>query len=107
MPALEAVFFDVDGVLLDSLPQHLAFCELKARDYGLFYLRMPSKSEFKSMVARGVSVSPMLNFFLAVGFPPSLAERAVKDYERDFFRRFPPKPFQGIGKMLTLLILLC
>ena len=29
------VFFDVDGVLLDSLPKHLAICADKAREYGV------------------------------------------------------------------------
>jgi beta-phosphoglucomutase-like phosphatase (HAD superfamily) len=46
MSGLQAVFFDVDGVLLDSLPQHLAFCRAKAEKYGL-HLRIPTVEEFK------------------------------------------------------------
>jgi phosphoglycolate phosphatase-like HAD superfamily hydrolase len=102
MPALRAVFFDVDGVLLDSLPQHLAFCELKSREYRLD-VRMPSVQEFKTLVSRGVPVSPMLNFFLAVGFPEASARRAVREYEREFSVLFPPKLFSGVDKMLAQL----
>jgi phosphoglycolate phosphatase-like HAD superfamily hydrolase len=95
-----AVFFDVDGVLLDSLPQHLSFCELKATEYGLEKVRVPSSHEFKNMVRNGVRVSPMINFFLSVGFPRSQADRAVREYDRDFAIQFPPKQFAGIGEML-------
>lgn len=98
-----AVFFDVDGVLLDSLPQHLAYCTQKAQEYGLFRVRIPSVSDFKRLVARGTPVSPMINFFLAVGFPPELAERADNDYRREFSEEFPSKPFAGIGEMLEKL----
>ncbi len=97
---LRAVFFDVDGVLLDSLPQHLAFCAEKARQYGLFELQMPTVAVFKRMVKHGISVSPMLNFFLAVGFPPPLAKRGVEEYEREFSRGHRPEPFPGIEAML-------
>ncbi|MGZ5267125.1 MAG: hypothetical protein ACXWCC_10055, partial [Caldimonas sp.] len=52
------VFFDVDGVLLDSLPQHLAICSDKAREYGL-RLSIPDVQGFRRLVAAGVKVSPM------------------------------------------------
>ena len=45
----------------------------------------------------------MLRFFLAVGFAPALAERAVADYEREFVQRCPPAPFPGIEAMLQRL----
>lgn len=97
-----AVFFDVDGVLLDSLPQHLRYCELKAREYGLG-LRMPDIAEFRDAISRGLRVSPMLHFFLAVGFPPKLAEQAVEAYKVEFVQRCPPPPFPGIADMLRRL----
>jgi beta-phosphoglucomutase-like phosphatase (HAD superfamily) len=34
-PSLAAVFFAVDGVLIDSLPQHLQICRDKAAELGL------------------------------------------------------------------------
>ena len=99
---LRAVFFDVDGVLLDSLPQHLRYCALKAREYGL-HLQLPRTDELREAISRGLRVSPMLRFFLAVGFPPALAERGVADYEREFMQRCPPPPFAGIGACLERL----
>ena len=94
------MFFDVDGVLLDSLPQHLKFCADKAREYGLMQLAIPSPAELRQMVRSGVAVSPMLNMLLAVGFPPPLAQRAVEDYERQFMANYRPEPFPGIEPML-------
>lgn len=97
-----AVFFDVDGVLMDSLPQHLRICRDKAREFGLA-LAIPDPDEFRRMVARGTQVSPMLNFFLAVGFSERDAQRAVEDYEREFMSRYRPGLFAGVGRMLEKL----
>jgi phosphoglycolate phosphatase len=99
---LGAVFFDVDGVLIDSLPQHLAICRDKAIQFGL-NLRMPTIEEFREMVRRGVKVSPMRDFFLAVGFPESLADRAVIDYQNEFMEHYKPQPFVGTDKLLSRL----
>ena len=96
------VFFDVDGVLLDSLPQHLAMCSDKAREYGL-ELQVPDLQQFRRMVASGVKVSPMLDFFLAIGFPPHLARQAVDAYESEFAQRYPSHLFAGIDLMLQRL----
>jgi phosphoglycolate phosphatase-like HAD superfamily hydrolase len=98
-----AVFFDVDGVLVDSLPQHLQMCHDKAVEFGL-KLRIPSVDEFRQLVRRGTKVSPMRYFFVAVGFPEDLAARAVADYERDFIQRYRPKMFPGTDKMLNTLV---
>jgi len=100
---LQAVFLDVDGVLLDSLPQHLQICRDKAREYGLHALRIPDVDAFRQMVASGVRVSPMLDFFLALGFPSALAVRAVADYEHEFMQRYRPAPFPGVDAMLQRL----
>ena len=100
---LRAAFFDADGVLIDSLPQHLRFCADKAREYGLRELQMPSVETFKQMVGRGVSASPMLNFFLAVGFPAPQASRGVRDYQLQFMSHYRPDKYPGIDAMLARL----
>jgi len=99
---LRAVFLDVDGVLLDSLPQHLAICADKAREYGL-HLQIPDVVTFRQMVAAGVKVSPMLEFFRAVGFPDDAAARATVDYGREFMTNYRPSTFPGIDAMLARL----
>ncbi len=102
IPALQAVFFDVDGVLIDSLPQHLQICRDKAAEFGL-RLDVPTVEEFRDLVRRGVKVSPMREFFMAVGFPARDAELAVADYEREFTALYRPRPFPGIDRMLRTL----
>jgi len=100
---LRAVFFDVDGVLLDSLSQYLQFYNDKAREYGLQGLQLPTVAAFKRMLGRGVGFSSMLDLLLAGGFPPPLAKRGMKDYERVFVQRYRPAPFPGIQHMLKRL----
>lgn len=103
MPAkIAGVFFDIDGVLLDSLPQHLQICRDEAAKFGLT-LAIPSVAEFRQRVSAGMKVSPMFYFFLAVGFPKGVAARAVEDYQRDFARHYRPKPFAGVEAMLPAL----
>ena len=97
-----AVFFDVDGVLVDSLPQHLQICHDKAIEFGL-KLKIPTVDEFRQLIRRGTKVSPMHYFFLAVGFPEDFAARAVADYEREFMQRYRPKTFVGTSEMLKTL----
>jgi phosphoglycolate phosphatase len=96
---VKAVLFDVDGVLLDSLPEHLRICRDKATEFGL-KLTIPTVDEFRNLVVSGVKVSPMLYFFLAVGFPPELAQQADEDYRKDFAAKYPPKVFAGVDIML-------
>jgi N-acetyl-D-muramate 6-phosphate phosphatase len=100
--SVASVFFDVDGVLIDSLPQHLQICRDKATEFGLSIL-IPNEAEFRTMVARGAKVSPMYYFFVTVGFPHDLAQKAVEDYERDFAERYRPQLFGGVTKTLSLL----
>jgi beta-phosphoglucomutase-like phosphatase (HAD superfamily) len=92
-----AVFFDVDGVLIDSLPQHLQICHDKAAEFGL-NLRIPTVEEMRRIISRGAKVSPMSEFFRAVGFPETLIKRAVDDYEREFMQRYRPRAFPGVNE---------
>lgn len=96
-------FFDVDGVLLDSLPQHLAFCRDRAREYGLENVRVPTIPDFRKLISAGVRVSPMYEFLVAVGFPPQWARHGVADYDRDFMKGYQPQPFDGVAELLKSL----
>jgi phosphoglycolate phosphatase-like HAD superfamily hydrolase len=96
------VLFDVDGVLLDSLGPHLQICEDKGREYGLD-LRIPTKDELCAMIKAGVPISPMIDFFKAVGFPDHLAEKADAEYQRIFTTHYAPRPYPGIHEALEAL----
>lgn len=100
MSAIRLVLFDVDGVLLDSLIPHLEICEDKKREFGL-EISIPSASELKVMARRGVRISPMKCFFMAVGFPPDLAERADRQYQRVFQQKYAPAAFPHVDRMLA------
>lgn len=99
---MQAIFFDVDGVLIDSLEAHLAVCRDKSREFGL-NLDVPQAAQLRERVARGAVISPMKQMFRAVGFPEPLAERADRDYRREFAQRYPVKPFPGAKEMLAML----
>lgn len=102
MNGVKAVLFDVDGVLLDSLTPHLKICEDKSREYGLG-LKIPNASDFKVMVRKGIRISPMKYFFLAVGFPEEFAEKANQQYQRVFMQAYAPVPFPGVHETLKAL----
>jgi phosphoglycolate phosphatase len=94
----DAVFFDVDGVLLDSLPPHLAFCRDKAAAYGLD-VAVPDAAAFKALARGGTKISPMREFLTATGFPPHAAERAAAEYA-DFSRAYRSEVFPGAQALL-------
>lgn len=102
MSTIRLVLFDVDGVLLDSLVPHLKFCEDKSREFGLG-LRIPTPTELKIMVNRGVQISPMEFLLMAVGFPEKFAEKANAAYKHDrfFMQKYAPAPFSQVDQMLS------
>jgi phosphoglycolate phosphatase len=99
---IAAVFFDVDGVLVDSMEAHLQVCRDKAREFGLD-LTIPDADGVRDMVRRGVKVSPMKQMFVSVGFPEPLAARADADYEREFMDRYEVRAFPGAVELLASL----
>src|SRR6478735_8396639 len=82
-PGTRLALFDADGVLLDSLSPHLQICADKSREFNLG-LTIPSPEEMKAMIRRKVRISPMKDFFTAVGFPDDIAEQADRDYQATF-----------------------
>ena len=99
---IQAVFFDVDGVLVDSMEAHLQVCRDKARELGL-ELTIPDADGVRDMVRRGVKVSPMKQMFISLGFPEPLAARADADYEREFMDRYQVRAFPGAVELLASL----
>lgn len=97
-----AIFFDFDGVLIDSLPAHLQICRDKALEYKL-PISIPAVADFRERIRNGTRISPMLCFFTALGFPPALAERAVQDYDRDFAQIYRPPLFPRCRDVLEAL----
>jgi phosphoglycolate phosphatase-like HAD superfamily hydrolase len=99
---IEAVVFDVDGVLVDSFDAHLRICRDKSHEYGLA-LTIPDAAGLRAMVERGIVISPMKQFFLAVGFPEAQADRADASYRLEFVDKYRPHAFDGVGEMLAQL----
>jgi phosphoglycolate phosphatase-like HAD superfamily hydrolase len=101
-PITRLALFDADGVLLDSLSPHLQICADKSREFNLG-LTIPSPEEMKAMIRRKVRISPMKDFFTAVGFPDDLAERADRDYQATFARDYASPVYPGVHEALAAL----
>ena len=99
MTDIKAVFFDVDGVLLDSLPPHLAICSDLSTRYGLG-VEIPTPEALKAIARKGTPISPMKAFFRAVGFPEEMAKKGAIDYSAEFAVHYPSPLFQGVKPML-------
>lgn len=95
-----AVFFDVDGVLVDSLEPHLQFCADEAHRAGLD-LRIPSPEELRALIASGVSISPMRQFLRVAGFPQETLPGLVNTYDAEFLSRYRPQVFAHLEPMLA------
>ena len=99
MNNIRAVFFDVDGVLLNSLPEHLQICKDIAHQYSPD-CDIPDEETFKMMVHEGKKISPMKYFFMTVGYNEEAAKKAEKEYQETFMSKYNPKPFDAIPNML-------
>lgn len=102
MKQISAVIFDLDGVIIDSLQQHLDLCEKLAKKFGL-QLMLPNANTFKEQVRNGLLISPMHAFFTAVGFPNNYIEEAKNYYNENFKTQYAPKMFTGISDLLLKL----
>ena len=96
------ILFDVDGVLVDSLDSHLRICQHLNTAYGLG-LQIPTRSEFRSLARTGTRISPMPEFFAAVGFPSDRIDDADRYYQKHFSKDFPSGVFHGIPEVLKRL----
>jgi len=104
MKKISAVFFDIDGVLLDSLEPHLQICVDKRKEFGLEseIPEIPDGKKFKYEVVRNdVKISPMEFFFIAVGFPEEAAKQADADYQNNFAEDYQIEKFIGVDEMLS------
>jgi phosphoglycolate phosphatase-like HAD superfamily hydrolase len=99
---LAAVLFDVDGVLIDSLMKHLDFCRDEASTLSL-QIAIPRPDEFRRMVLSGAKVSPMPDFFRALGFPENTINQAFNDYKQKFSTAYTPTVFDGVIATLETL----
>jgi len=98
---IRAVFFDVDGVLIDSLEPHLQITRDLAEEFGVL-AQVPSAEEFKDLV-RSRPVSPMKAFFEACGYSADLAARADARYRTEFTSNYAPSLFPHVPALLTTL----
>jgi phosphoglycolate phosphatase len=98
---IKAVFFDVDGVLLNSLPAHLQITRDLGREYNL-EVTVPTIAEFKTLI-RERPVSPMKRFFESCGFPEPLAELANQRYRTEFHANYTTPLYAGVPDLLAAL----
>ena len=99
---LNLVLFDVDGVLLNSLPAHLKISEDLASRYDLGPF-IPDEEEMKRRVRKPTKISPMHCFFESVGYPHDKAIEAEKEYRATFAKKYDLPLFAGVGEMLKQL----
>ena len=104
---IKLVSFDVDGVLLNSGKAHLDNIYEMEEKFKLELngkkINVPSLTELRKWVKKGVKISPMEYFYMACGFPEQIALQANKDYQKNF-RTKKISRFKRIEKVLINLI---
>lgn len=95
----KAIIFDCDGVLVNSLPAHLDACKYYANLHNIRSASL-TPSDMKNTVRAGHKISPMSEFFRAVGFPKFNIEEAVRWYENSFTNLFKVPMFPGADQLL-------
>lgn len=96
---IKAVFFDVDGVLLDSLKPHLQFCATEAKLLDP-RITIPSANQFRELVASGYRASPMTEFMRVAGIPAQHIEELDKKYQLTFMKDYKPTAFPNVDQVL-------
>ncbi|MBW2987441.1 HAD family hydrolase [Candidatus Woesearchaeota archaeon] len=94
---IEAVLFDVDGVLIDSLGPHVDFCRDMNERFNVG-LTVPLPEDGKQIAG-----NPMDNFLRNAGFPEELISEIMGIYEREFGTNYPVRPFPAAHNMLAML----
>jgi HAD superfamily hydrolase (TIGR01549 family) len=94
---IEAVLFDVDGVLIDSLEPHVQFCRDMNERFGVG-LTVPLPGQGKEIAG-----NPMDNFLRNAGFPEELIAEIMGIYGKEFGKNYPVKPFPATHNMLAML----
>jgi phosphoglycolate phosphatase len=100
---VKLVLFDADGVLIDSLIQHLKICRDLAQKLEVRNAKIPNPNQFRKIVQKGTVISPMENFFKALGFNQEEAHKANEIYQKSFSNEYSLKPFpETLGMFRTL-----
>jgi HAD superfamily hydrolase (TIGR01509 family) len=95
---IEAVIYDYDGVLADSLGAHVDFCRDQNEKRGLG-LDIPPREE-----GRRIAGNPMDNFLRHAGFPEELIPEILEEYRTTFNSTYAAhvKLFPDVDIMLIL-----
>jgi len=90
---VKAIFFDMDGTSIDSLPVHIDFLKDMSKKFNL-NLDLPSKDN-----GRRIAASPMSAVFRKAGFPEELIPELNEIYKTSFKENYSVKPFRGIKEV--------
>lgn len=100
MTKKKVIFFDLDGVLLDSLSVFLQFCNDQNEKYKL-NLNIPTEEKMKYLLKTGLlPIRPMNQFLQFLGFPKDIAEEVVKYFRREYAHVYKASLFRGVKNLL-------
>lgn len=96
----KVIFFDLDGVLLDSLSVFLQFCNDQNKKYKL-NLDIPTEEEMKYLLKTGIlPIRPMDQFLQFLGFPKDITEEVIKFFRKDYVYAYKAPLFKGVKNLL-------